>query len=165
MASGSGWNLWLHYTRRCFLLSTLVAMRGAVILHVRKLPYCSLKASEPDPCLSNFVSAIYRFQVKGYIWKKVLAISTVKLFMLFHLQIAPQMISEGLQGVLSAFIHTCRTNRKLLPTGLCCGDVSYLATRGETLTPKFYSRTECTNVARYVFTRPSQVNKVRFHSV
>ena len=86
-------------------------MRGAVILHVRKLqPYCSLKASEADPRLSNFVSAIYRFQVKGYIWKQVLAISTAKLFMLFHLQIAPQTISEGLQGALSAFIHTCRTN-------------------------------------------------------
>ena len=37
--------------------ATSVTMRGAVILHVRKLQsYCSLRAGEADPRPSNFVS-------------------------------------------------------------------------------------------------------------
>ena len=56
---------------------------------------------------------------------------TAKLLMLFHLQIVPETISEGLKSksnswkhapdtleALTAFIATCRTNRKLFPTGL-----------------------------------------------
>ena len=46
----------LHYTMslQTRLSATSVATSGAVILHVRKLQsYCSLRASEADPRLSN----------------------------------------------------------------------------------------------------------------
>ena len=117
----------LHYMMsiQTRLAATSVAIRGAVILHVRKLQsYCSLRASEADPHPSNF-------KQKARFGSRFLLFPQLNYF-LFHLQIAPDTISglkspkksggvpQTPQGSLSMFIPTCRTNRKLLPMGLVC---------------------------------------------
>ena len=120
------------------LSATLVicARRGYTTVHVRKLQsYCSLRASEANPRPSNFMSAT-DFKQKDRSGNKFLLFPQLNYLCL---QIAPEMISDGLKsqnfswghapdtpGALSAFIPTYRTNRKLLPTGLTCTTVSVL---------------------------------------
>ena len=84
----------LHYmmSMQTRLAATLVAICGAVILHVRKLQsYCSLRASEADPHPSNFVSTT-DFKQKARFGSRFLLFPQLNYF-LFHLQIAPDTIS------------------------------------------------------------------------
>ena len=113
------------------LSATSVAMCGAVILHVRKLQsYCSLRASEADPRPSNFVSTT-DFKEKARFGSRFLLFPQLNYLCYFTSRLHQKRSQEGLpqkipggvpqtpQGALSTFIPTCRTDRKLLPTGLC----------------------------------------------
>ena len=120
----------LHYTMpmQMRIYATSVAMRGAVILHVRKLQsYCSLRAGEADPCPSNFVSTT-DFKQKARFGSKFLLFPQLCYFIsrlhqkqsqkVRNPKYFPGGVPQTSQGLLSVLIPTCRTNRKLLPTGL-----------------------------------------------
>ena len=116
----------LHYmmSMQTRLSATSVAMCGAVILHVRKLQsYCSLRASEVDPRPSNFVSTT-DFKEKARFGSRFLLFPQLNYLCYFTSRLHQKRSQEGLksqknsQGALITFIPTCRTNRKLLPTGL-----------------------------------------------
>ena len=126
---------WLHYTMsmQTRISATSVAMRGAVILHVRKLQsYCSLRAGEADSRPSNFVSTT-DFKQKARFGSKFLLFPQLNYLCYFISRLHqkrsqvlnPKYFPGGVpktpQRLLSAFIPTCWTNRKLLPTGLLHG--------------------------------------------
>ena len=99
---------WLHYTMsmQTLLSAIYLGMRGAVILHVRKLQsYCSLRASKADPRPSNFVSAT-DFKQKARSGSTFLLFPELNyLCYIFHLQIAPETISEGLKSKRNSCRH------------------------------------------------------------
>ena len=117
--------------RRGFLLPRWLCAARLYILHVRNLQsYCSLRATEADPRPSNFVSTT-DFKEKARFGSRFLLFPQLNYLCYFTSKLHQKRSQEGLksknipggvpqtpQGVLSAFIPTCRTNRKLLPTGL-----------------------------------------------